>query len=334
VEDAVRALVNRGSQGGVGVRFVILDLALVGGVDMSAAEAFVRIQRLCSARGIVLCFAGASGDGDHPADGGGEHGRGQVQSAVEGVPSAEVFGDVNGAMEWAENVWLREWYDAQKEMAGAEAIVLPGREPLVPQHLADVGATPRRTLVHDVGRRTIGHQPVFGQAVNEVVSPARAVAPEHAEALSALQRALSAYGPKAFDGAYFAPLLTRLERLVLPAGTVLFAQGDQPDDGLYILAAGVLRATYAFPHGGMKNGAGDVVEAMVPGAIAGELSALAGEPRNATVSVDMEAVVWRLSAGAMGELKEREPSIWEAFVRMVLKCTWSYLRMGWTGADM
>lgn len=42
------------------IRFFVLDLALVAGVDMSAAEAFVRIQRLLSSKGVILVFCGFS----------------------------------------------------------------------------------------------------------------------------------------------------------------------------------------------------------------------------------------------------------------------------------
>ena len=44
------------------LRFLVLDLTLVAGVDMSAAEAFVRIQRLLSAKRVVLVFCGFSVD--------------------------------------------------------------------------------------------------------------------------------------------------------------------------------------------------------------------------------------------------------------------------------
>lgn len=42
------------------MRFLILDLSPVAGVDMSAAEAFVRVQRVLAARRVVLVFCGFS----------------------------------------------------------------------------------------------------------------------------------------------------------------------------------------------------------------------------------------------------------------------------------
>lgn len=40
------------------VRFLVLDLTLVGGVDLSAAEAFLRIQRVLAARRVTMVLCG------------------------------------------------------------------------------------------------------------------------------------------------------------------------------------------------------------------------------------------------------------------------------------
>jgi sulfate permease, SulP family len=44
------------------VRFLVLDLTHVAGVDMSSAEAFVRVQRMLSAKHIALIFCGIPTD--------------------------------------------------------------------------------------------------------------------------------------------------------------------------------------------------------------------------------------------------------------------------------
>ena len=58
VEDTIRHLIEGPSWQVNPVRFVVLDLALVAGVDMSAAEAFVRIQRFLAAKAVTLVFSG------------------------------------------------------------------------------------------------------------------------------------------------------------------------------------------------------------------------------------------------------------------------------------
>ena len=60
VEETIRTLVEGPSWQRNPIRFLILDLTLVAGVDMSAAEAFVRVQRLLASRRVMLVFCGFS----------------------------------------------------------------------------------------------------------------------------------------------------------------------------------------------------------------------------------------------------------------------------------
>ena len=73
------------------VRFLILDLSLVAGVDMSAAEAFVRIQRLLAAKQVVLVFCGFAP----------ETPIGRALRSVEllGMQGVELFSTFNDALE-------------------------------------------------------------------------------------------------------------------------------------------------------------------------------------------------------------------------------------------
>ena len=66
---------------------------------------------------------------------------------------------------------------------------------------------------------------------------------------------------------------------------------------------------------------------MVSGTLAGEMSALSGLPRNATVVVERSAVVWRLSSTSMRQLERDHPHLAQAFVRLVLKGRWILLKM-------
>ena len=97
-------------------------------------------------------------------------------------------------------------------------------------------------------------------------------------------------------------------------GHVLWQQDDEPD-GLYIIEAGILRAIYHF-----SDPARSIEESMVPGTLAGELSALSGLPRNATTVVEQPAVVWRLSMDAMRRMEKEEPELAREFLGLVLKC--------------
>ncbi|ELU36900.1 cyclic nucleotide-binding domain-containing protein [Rhizoctonia solani AG-1 IA] len=90
-------------------------------------------------------------------------------------------------------------------------------------------------------------------------------------------------------------------RVELQAGDVLWRQGDQPD-GLYVIESGVLQANYDF-----AAHSAPVQESMTAGTLAGELSALSGSPRNATVVAERASVVWKLSTNDFERL-EREQS--------------------------
>jgi SulP family sulfate permease len=58
VEESIRSLVEGDLWVQNPIRFLVVDLLLVYGVDMSAAEGFVRLQRLLSSKMVVLVFCG------------------------------------------------------------------------------------------------------------------------------------------------------------------------------------------------------------------------------------------------------------------------------------
>lgn len=60
VEEAIRGLLDASVWYHTPISFLVLDLALVAGVDMSAAEAFVRVQRLLAGKRVVLVLCGFS----------------------------------------------------------------------------------------------------------------------------------------------------------------------------------------------------------------------------------------------------------------------------------
>jgi SulP family sulfate permease len=89
-EKTIRTLVTEAAWVSAPIRFLVLDLALVHGVDLSAAEAFVRMQRLLSGRNVVLVICGA-GDGKIPGA--------LNRVGLLDLPDVEVFVTFNEAME-------------------------------------------------------------------------------------------------------------------------------------------------------------------------------------------------------------------------------------------
>lgn len=109
------------------------------------------------------------------------------------------------------------------------------------------------------------------------------------------------------------PLVSYLERVSVPEGHILWSQGDTPD-GLYLIESGVLRASYRF-----ADHAPSIEESMIPGTLAGELSAMSNLPRNATAVVERPAVLWKLTTQNMRRLESEEPALSRLFMHLILK---------------
>ncbi|KAH9989296.1 sulfate transporter family-domain-containing protein [Russula vinacea] len=290
VEETIRSLVTESAWIHAPIRFLALDFTLVLGVDLSAAEAFVRMQRLLSGLNVVLVICGA--------------GDGKIFRALDSVgllelPDVEFFVTYNDAMEWTENVYLRAWFESSN--VETKPVVLPGRQDSVRLDLQEsLPHTPRRAQLRDAGRRTIAS----GENKNKRGALATVVEPFHT-----LEQAFSPYVP---DSTILERLAPYFERVAVPVGHVLWKQGDAAD-GVYVIGAGVLRATYSFAH------TPAIEESMVPGTLAGELSGLAGLPRNATVVAERAAVLWYLSEEALGRLGVENPELARTFTALVLK---------------
>ncbi|KZT04035.1 uncharacterized protein LAESUDRAFT_658528 [Laetiporus sulphureus 93-53] len=291
VEGTIRMLVEGPAWQRNPMRFLIVDLSLVAGVDMSAAEAFVRIQRLLAGRKVTLVFCGFPLDSNV--------GKSLHNVGLLDMDGVELFSTFNDALEWTENVYLRTWFNAQK--AEPQTIVLPGRQDAAIAFQESMSATPRRLHLLNAGWETIARDH----------SPPDADVADAAEPYNTLVKAFSTYGP--VDRQQFAPLMVYLQRISLPEGTVLWYQGDDPD-GLYLVESGVLRAVYRF-----NEHTAPTEESMVPGTIAGELSALSGLPRNATCVVERQAVLWKLSVEDLHRLEVEHPELAREFTRLVLK---------------
>lgn len=62
MEDTIRGILEGPSWQTQPIQFLVLDLSLVAGVDMSSAEAFVRIHRFLSVKFVTLVFCGFSAE--------------------------------------------------------------------------------------------------------------------------------------------------------------------------------------------------------------------------------------------------------------------------------
>jgi SulP family sulfate permease len=134
------------------------------------------------------------------------------------------------------------------------------------------------------------------------------------EPLNTITKAFSSHGH--IDTDLWRPIENYLEREILQEGSIVWNQNDTPD-GLYIIESGILRATYKF-----ADHTPSIEESMVPGTLAGEMSTLSDLPRNATVTVERDAVVWKLSTENLARLELEQPKLARAFVALILKSSW------------
>ena len=91
VEEAIRGLLDEPAWQRNPIRFLVLDLALVAGVDMSAAEAFVRVQRLLASKRVVLVLCGFTIESNV--------GRALNNVGLLEMPGVELFETFSGAIE-------------------------------------------------------------------------------------------------------------------------------------------------------------------------------------------------------------------------------------------
>jgi SulP family sulfate permease len=96
VEETIRDLVDGPSWPRNPIRFLVLDLTHVAGVDMSSAEALVRVQRLLASKRIVLVFCGFCAESSV--------GKSLQSVDVLGAEGVELFSAYNDAMECVSNI--------------------------------------------------------------------------------------------------------------------------------------------------------------------------------------------------------------------------------------
>jgi sulfate permease, SulP family len=132
----------------------------------------------------------------------------------------------------------------------------------------------------------------------------------HEEPFETFLKAFSSHGPP--DPTIFKLLTPYFTRIVVTENEVIWRQGE-PSDALYLIQSGVLRASYKFTVSSKFE------ESMVAGTIAGELSAISGTTRNATVVVERDAVLWRLGNDDLQRLELEHPVLARAFTKLILK---------------
>ena len=101
--------------------------------------------------------------------------------------------------------------------------------------------------------------------------------------------------------------------LALPAGGILFRRGDA-GDGCYWLETGTLKITVA-----SSSGEERILALLGPGSIVGELAALDGLPRSATVVAMQPSKLLFLSRAEFQEMLQNTPALYQFLVSVLVQ---------------
>lgn len=107
--------------------------------------------------------------------------------------------------------------------------------------------------------------------------------------------------------------LERLERVVAPAGFVLFEKGT-PGTDLYFVETGEVTASIEMLGGGEKR-----LRTMGEGTVVGEMGLYLGIPRSATVKVERPAVLYKLSRETLAGIEKEDPELANTLHRFFIK---------------
>ncbi|MGH9135701.1 MAG: patatin-like phospholipase family protein [Acidimicrobiales bacterium] len=131
----------------------------------------------------------------------------------------------------------------------------------------------------------------------------------HGEVVSILQSTelFCGMGRRALDA-----VASEMEWVSMPAGEMLFAQGDV-GDALFVLVRGRLRVFSPGPTGDA------VMNEVAPGEVVGELAVLTERPRSASVRAIRDSEVLRLSADAFDRRVARTPEALRELTRILVR---------------
>ncbi|KAH6853639.1 sulfate transporter family-domain-containing protein [Chaetomium sp. MPI-CAGE-AT-0009] len=298
VEDRIRALISDEEFNKRPIKFLVLDLWLVTGVDYSAAEVFNTISRLLDGKGIELVVSGVDP----------EHGLGRNLRTVglgeDGV-EVKLLPELNSALEYCENELLKTLYMDQGDTDSTLTTSTANLD--VPTQSADLasasmlGSSPRRDHLRAAARKSLG----------QVEAKRSARWQSFKAPLRLMLQIFRDVSDRNED--FWFRVVPYFRRAEYAPGTVLFRRGQRAD-AFYLVEAGILRAEYDLPQGWL-------FESIVAGTTCGELPFFSETDRTATCVVERECVVWMMDGESWGRLQKKEPDVAQELLRISLKLT-------------
>ncbi|EFX02498.1 sulfate transporter family protein [Grosmannia clavigera kw1407] len=315
VEDKIRELISDDSFHRQPIRYLILDLRHVTGLDYSAGEAFNTISRLLDGKGIQLVVSGVDAESELGHD---------LRAVGLGEDDIEVvfLPEINTALELCENELLKTLYASQEAHLGEGmkagttsgangAIATTGSSSRRHLLIDEAGAGPSLDMLASSPRRN--HlQAAARELLDNTEDRRRSRWQNFSDPLRLMLQIFQDVSDKDVDfwfraGRYF-------QRLEYVAGDMLFSAGAVAE-GFFLLEKGIVRAEYSLAHGQCYH------ENIVAGTTCGELPFFSETARTATAYADMDCTVWVLTREAWQRLQKEHPDVASELLRVSLKLT-------------
>jgi sulfate permease, SulP family len=300
VEEKIRALIDDNTFVKHPIRFLILDLWHVTGIDYSAGEGFKTISRLLHKKDIVLVVSGVDAET--------QLGRNLRAVGLGDDIEAEVMllPDLNSALESCENELLKTFYASQKALQNSRpppsaSLEVPDTRASTDQGMEGSHNSPRRSHLREAAHN----------ALINIERPRISRWQSFKEPLRLMLQIFQGLSDKNEDFWFRAvPYFARKE---YPTGSLLYRMGD-PAKGFYLVEEGMLRAEYDLPQGWLS-------ESIVAGTTCGELPFFSETDRTATVVVERKCVVWLMDTEGWEKLQRDAPEVSRELLRISLKLT-------------
>lgn len=303
VERAIRAMLDEHEWDKHPIRFLILDLQLVQGLDFSAAEAFVRIRRLLRARQVymIICNVARGSDEEKALMKAGiwvDHSEQQDDSDL------KWFEYINDAVEWCENVLLTTYFEKKPKhllTSGTPSTTVPvtNKPYSYSERLASAGS-PR----HNIITNAIHH--VFSETNTPVVHS------NTTQPTLILVQAFGEIGNGNVPIEFFHKLSKYFERTTCDKGHTVYREGD-PCDHLLVLEQGSLRSLMYV----LKEQV--TVETILPGTVVGEMGMFIGSPvRSRSLVAEQDSVYWKLDRDSFDRMCKTDPELANQFILLTL----------------
>ena len=296
VENQIRALLLKETLAKELIRFLVLDFSNVDGVDYSAAEAFIRINRILSKTGVQMVLCGNAPNS--------EVGRSlRAAGLFETDNTVESLDDLNSALEYCENELLKTLYQHLDHSTGAEAapksLEVP-KETCSP--LGEIAySSPRRNQLQHVAKATLSEQ----------LSTNSHRWKHHDQPLQLIGQTFSIVSDKKDD--FWKPVASYFRRKEFTAGTTLYERDETPD-AFYLLETGMLKAEYYLL-------GGKFTELIVAGTTCGELPFFSDTKRTSKTVAERDCVTWMLDSESWREIQKTQPEIAQELLKISLKLT-------------